>query len=362
MNDSLTEAQAKAWQCVRANAAGLQRRPRMLMTLADHGISEARLAEVESSIRSSAQVHLAFHPDRRTADGLTVAEGLLNHGRYRSQFETKISSGSATAFAGGDRDRWEQRLFGGAYDGCSDTERPKYGALALFPYADGAAPRFGSCYLVLRTAALQRCTFLYGDSHSSLEQLGTICHFESVLAPLFDDVAQTGSALGAHGPSMDRFLVRLLENLSGQTEPSVGRILDDYVEAQVHGDIDLGHDVARLVADPAFHGTRTETVLETLCDRFGIPLEWHPGFTLSVAEVPADFRGPAMPYLARRIAVADAIDCAVIGASAASLHRDPEGWLTNDTSFDWGSATDAWQYHKRLWHVVVRYGSQLSRE
>ncbi len=116
------------------------------------------------------------------------------------------------------------------------------------------------------------------------------------------------------------------------------------------------------MADPAFQGTRTGAVLKRLCDKFEIHLEWHPGFTLSVAEVPAHFRGPAMPFLARRIAVADAIDCAVIGASAASLHRNPEAWLTSDTSFDWESAADAWQYHKQLWHVVVRYGSQRCRE
>lgn len=362
VDDSLTDAQAKAWHFVRANAAGREIRPRLLQTLAAHGVSETRLEEVESAIRRSAQVQLAFHPDRQTTEGLSVVESLLMDGRYRSQFETKITSGSPTAFAGGDRDRWEQRLFGGAYDGCADAERPKYGALALLSYADGAAPRFGSCYMVLTTAALYRCTFLYGDSYSSPEELATVYQFESVLAPLCDDVSRTGSALGAREPSLDRFLVRLLESLCGQTKLTVGRALDDYVEAQVHGDIDLGRDVARLVADPAFQKTGTGALLESLCAKFDIQLEWHPGFTLSVADVPADFRGPAMPYLARRIAVADTIDCVAIGVSAASLDRDPQAWLASDTSFDWGSAATAWQYHKQLWHVLVRYGTQQRPE
>src|SRR3712207_7188489 len=47
--------------------------------------------------------------------GSTVAEGLLADGVYRTQFETGLSGGSTTAFAGGERDEWERRLFGGAY-------------------------------------------------------------------------------------------------------------------------------------------------------------------------------------------------------------------------------------------------------
>jgi hypothetical protein len=40
-----------------------------------------------------------------------------------------------------------------------------------------------------------------------------------------------------------------------------------------------------------------------LCDlaqRYDIPLHWHCGFRLAVPGVPEDFRGPAMPRLARR--------------------------------------------------------------
>jgi Protein of unknown function (DUF3626) len=58
---------------------------------------------------------LNFHPDRIAADGRTVAEAMLEDGVYRSQFETMISNGGLTAFPGGDRDRWEERLFGGVY-------------------------------------------------------------------------------------------------------------------------------------------------------------------------------------------------------------------------------------------------------
>src|ERR1044072_3632742 len=45
-----------------------------------------------ASIKRSARVALHFHPDRPSASGETVAQGLLREGRYRSQFETRISN------------------------------------------------------------------------------------------------------------------------------------------------------------------------------------------------------------------------------------------------------------------------------
>lgn len=53
-----------------------------------------------------------------------VADGV-----YRNQFETGTSNGGLTARPGGARWRWEQRIFGGAYDDAPAGERPRYGAL-----------------------------------------------------------------------------------------------------------------------------------------------------------------------------------------------------------------------------------------
>jgi hypothetical protein len=60
-------------------------------------------------------VTVNFHPDRLLADGRTVAEHLAAEGVYRSQFETGISNGGLTAYPGGDRDRWDTRMFPGVY-------------------------------------------------------------------------------------------------------------------------------------------------------------------------------------------------------------------------------------------------------
>jgi len=79
-------------------------------------------------------------------------------------------------------------------------------------------------------------------------------------------------------------------------------VLDTEIEAQVHGPVGLHEDVELLVTDPAFAETATGTILRDLSMRYEIPLQWHCGFRLQVREVPDNFRGPAMPRLARRIA------------------------------------------------------------
>jgi hypothetical protein len=79
----------------------------------------SRSARFEASIqeiKTYARVALHFHPDRPDAGGQSVAESLLNTGRYRSQFETGISNGGLTAHPGGARQHWEEKLFGGAYE------------------------------------------------------------------------------------------------------------------------------------------------------------------------------------------------------------------------------------------------------
>jgi len=88
-----------------------------------------------SKMKSHARVALHFHPDRLDFKLHSVAEDLLASGIYKSQFETKLSNGSVSAHPGGERDLWEQKIFGGHYtfEKASVAERPKYGALDFAP-------------------------------------------------------------------------------------------------------------------------------------------------------------------------------------------------------------------------------------
>ncbi|MFF0659360.1 DUF3626 domain-containing protein [Micromonospora tulbaghiae] len=353
----LTDAQSAALRHVRDLA--LRDRPAALAVVAGHLAASAatyRCEEVVAAVTGYGRLTVNFHPDRVLRDGRTVVEALDEEGVYRSQFETGISSGGLTAYPGGDRDVWEQAMFGGAYQrpGVLPAERPKYGGLNLLDHADGASPRFGSCHLRLRPEVLARATFTFGDSHLQPTDAGTVDVFEPVFAALLTATAGTGVALGVAGMDTGTLLRTLLGRRERQTG-RVGRALDDYVEAQVHGEISLARDVEALVVDPSFRGTDVGRRLAGIAGRHGLALRFHPGFVLPVDGVDAEFRGPDIPPLAARVAAefarpGEPLHAALVGRAAASVVREPQRWA------DRGPAALTLQHLKQLWHVLVRFG------
>ncbi|WP_223256693.1 DUF3626 domain-containing protein [Micromonospora endophytica] len=317
-------------------------------------------AQLVAAIGRAGRLTLNFHPDRLLADGRSVIEALAVDGVYRSQFETGISGGGLSAYPGGDRDRWEQRMFGGAYQrpGVRPAHRPTYGGLNLLDHPDGACPRFGSCHLRLRPEVLVRTTFCFGDSHLGPRQVATIDAIEPVLAALLVATVDTGVCLGRPGTDLVTLTGELLRARAeiAATPRVAGRSLDDYIEAQVHGELRLARDVAELVVDPSFRDTDTGTLLTDTARRYGFPLRWHAGFVLPVQQVDAEFRGPAIPQLAARVHAefarpGEPLHAALIGRAAASTVTEPHRWA------DRGPIADTRQHLKQLWHVLVRYGT-----
>lgn len=242
------------------------------------------------------RVTLQFHPDWPFRDGLVI-EAMARDGVYRSQFETGTSNGGLTAHEGGDRWRWESRLFGGRYDRRPAHERPVYGALDRgAPH--GGSVRFGSAYLRLRPEVTDRCTFCFPDSAFEPETVG--------------------------GPAdVDRLLALLAAG--GQ------EALDDYVEAHVHGGIVIERDVEAIVLDPCFRGSAVERAAAALA----CAVEWHPGFRVATATLDPGYRGAAYVDLARRLG--ETITPDVIGDAARSGKHDPQAL-------------------KRVWHYLARFG------
>jgi hypothetical protein len=200
---------------------------------------------------------------------------------------------------------------------------------------------------------LARCTFTWSDSHQGPEHVGTIARFEKLLAAWLEAIDSTGSALGVGDLDVPTLLGELSKSGASrrsQASRPPGRALDDYIEAQVHGPIDLARDVEALVVDPAFDATPTGEHLAAIASRYGIALRRHPGFVLHPSEVPSDFRGPRMPRLAERISNGAAFDAATLGRAAHSLRVEPETWQ------DWDSPAETWQHIKQIWHVLVRFG------
>ncbi|MEV1080168.1 DUF3626 domain-containing protein [Streptomyces sp. NPDC050211] len=246
-------------------------------------------------------ITLNFHPDRLVG-GVPILDALARDGTYHSQFVTGVSNGGLTAHPGGDRWRWESRIFGGAYDDADPQDRPVYGALNFRRQVVGAAPRFGSSHLRLTGATLARATFCYPDSAA--------------------EPADFGVAAGMS-------LIALAE--ADRQDP-----LNDYIEAQVHGGVVLARDVEALVLDASYRGTAIEAAARAL----PFLLEWHPGYRLTAAEVRshADYRGPEYADLGARIAEEGRLDPRIIGNAARTGHHELQDL-------------------KMVWHTLARFGA-----
>ncbi|MGN6302698.1 MAG: DUF3626 domain-containing protein [Angustibacter sp.] len=268
----------------------------------EHVTGLSRGAPLDPDLR----VTLHFHPDRLVGDRLTI-EALADDGRYRSQFETGTSNGGLTAHPGGDRWRWESRMFAGVYDEAPASERPVYGSLNHRSRPEGGSLRFGSSHLRLRPEALQRSTFCFPDSFFDPEVVGTALAME---------------------------LGEVVEAAAHSDDP-----LDDYVEAQVHGPVLLARDVEAVVLDASYRGTAVEEVAH----RLPCAVEWHAGRRLAVTQLERhpDYRGPEIVELGARIAEGGWLDARVVGDAARTGQHDPQGL-------------------KRVWHCVARFGTPMA--
>jgi hypothetical protein len=246
------------------------------------------------------RVTISFHPDW-LQDGQPVVRGLARSGAYRSQFETATSNGALTAHPGGSRWTWESRIFGGAYDEAPPAERPKYGALDFRRRHAGGSPRFGSAYLRLRAEATARATFCYPDSFFEPTSFGT--------ARRMSLVALAGA--------------------------DARDLLDDYVEAQIHGPILLARDVEALVLDPCHDGTDVARAARDL----PCAVEWHRGFRLRVEELERHpgYRGHEYVELGRSLAEDGTLTARAIGDAARTGRHDLQAL-------------------KRVWHCIARFG------
>lgn len=291
-----------------ATDAGRRGRPLPGLAAAERALRHVAAVASGGPVAAGVRVTLNFHPDRWAAPrgsgeraALLTLEALAADGVYVSQFVTGTGNGGLTARPGGDRHRWESRIFGGAYDERPAAERPVYGALDFRTRPAGAAPRFGSAHLRLTREALERATFCYPDSADEPTRFGTAA----------------------------RMALTALAEAGGRDA------LDDYVEAHVHGPVRLDRDVEAVVLDPSHRGTPVEAAARTL----PCPVRWHGGFRLTVEELRRhpDYRGARYVELGEDLAVDGVLDPRMIGDAARAGRHDP-------------------QELKKVWHLLARFG------
>ncbi len=379
-SSELTEANRVAFAQVAAHAERMrpQHMERIQRVLAGARIDVDAEALLDT-LGGAGTLTMNSHPDRVVADRRSVAQTLDDEGVYRSQFENDISNGGLSAHPGGDRDTWERSLFAGAYQppGVRACERPKYGGLNLMRYLNGACPRFGSCHLRLRHAATKRATLVFGDSNAKPTDIGLIDAFAPVLAPLLESITAGAGALGRRGVNVRSFVDGLLcgDHLHGRGvfAPAMTHTLNDYIEAQVHGEMRLAADVEAVVIDPAFRGTRAGELLLRTARRHGLRAEWHAGLALALSYVPkaapdapeAELmrwqafcaNGRAFRLAQRVVGEQDSearLDAANIGQAAVSVVREPDRWR------DWGEPHEVLVHLKDLWLLLVAHGQPLA--
>lgn len=184
--------------------------------------------------------------------------------------------------------------------------------------------------------------------------------FAGVLAGLLESIEAKKITLGITDLTVASFVASITDMPPHPFHHRHGRTLDEYIETQIHGSLNLATDVEMLVCDPSFRGTSIGDALDALAKRCSSPLFWHKGFRLSFDLIPSDFRGPAMPLLAARLKMHYAnereretgeFSVDLVGRAAVAVAREPHRWS------DWGTSTESLQHLKQMWHVLVHCGN-----
>lgn len=272
----------------------------------DEAIARVAALSAGEPADPSWRVTLHFHPDRLVA-GTPVLRLMARDGVYRSQFETGASNGGLTGHPGGDRWRWESRIFAAAYDDGPAADRPKYGSLNFRRRLVGGSPRFGSAHFRLAPGTLGRTTFCYPDSFAEPGHFGVAARLSTLVALAAADDQDS---------------------------------LDDYIEAHVHGVVGIARDAEALVLDPCYLGTPVESAARCLA----CPVEWHGGFTLATAELRRHpgYRGQEFVDLGASLARGGLLDPRILGDASRTGQYDEQAL-------------------KRVWHYVARFGSPEMR-
>ena len=347
----------KAVQIIESQAAEREQddRKELSQILAAASVN-ADIDLLASKLLYDCDVTINFHPDRFSNNGKLIIKNLLIDGEYHNQHKTGTSNGGL----GGNRDSWENRLFQGAYhDGVTEmVDRPKYGALNIYNYIDGATARFGSCFFTVKPHVVERCTFAFGDSSTDPDVMGTSKQFCGILKALLQRVSNTGKLVEKEDFTIQKAVDYIL-SMQKDCMNGMGRVLDNIcLETHIHGKLSLFNDVESLYIDEFYIPTEIYPMVKDIAERYDIKLYYIPKRQFNISKIDDEewiWKGvPMTRTLADRINEKfggnGMLNTVLIGLASQDSVIHPENWL------DIGSAYDLFQNFKKIWHYVAFWG------
>ncbi len=217
-----------------------------LISFVENGYTEDDLKQVIKYIQS--EVNITINISLRT-----IIDHMLNDTHYKNGFEVNkiFCKNDAT------RSMWENNLFNNIYDKSVPEEKVKYGALNIFndPNGVSSAYAYGDSFFVLKKDVNERSSFVSGDSCGMMFHLCTFKHCVPILI-------HCGTLLQA-----------LIQHVKHNNKYDKAY---PYIEAQIHGDVRLKHDIEKLVVKNTNYEAlddRNKAKLNTFCKMNNIILE-----------------------------------------------------------------------------------------
>ena len=229
---------------------------------------------------------------------------LLKDSHYRNFYETNATNTMSTQ---SERFKWDSLLFEGLYDSnTAPHERIKFGLLDV-GFAQNSdiirktiARLYGWSRLELKPSVRWRCTYSIGDSGivkgtrdlTVLETLVTGQWRSQEMRPVVL-AAAAAAAVGKDGEDDVKQRVEK-DRIEQRRRMKEGRGILRwekqssviYIEAQIHGPIDLSTDVEALIVDKHYKNNETMvSYLDAFTERFGVPYRWTEE---EIGEIPYD--------------------------------------------------------------------------
>jgi hypothetical protein len=244
--------------------------PALLERVKELGFQEADLQQALTFLDQKAPLTINLPPSlNRDGRAESVFARLKEDGHYKNLWErgNRPSHPKAPQRAKSYFLDKEHRTFAGTYNRALPPERPRYGALNVLLAPEGGAAVYGPAVLILKEEVKDRTTFHSRDSRfTRMENAGA-----------------RGAMAGCLLSKTDQDLRQLLEIAGGKrSHGTYGRDShpmaftgSNYIEAHIHGPLDLSEDLAGIALHQKYQGTQAGADAEAVARKYGVPLTWY---------------------------------------------------------------------------------------